>query len=299
MCIRDRYNTASINNRVPWAALEGGVLMEEEIGHSEICKSLINQDPNSFSFGGQIFTDNETFDTCVGGSEGPDQVGEGPCDPTTGVCQNAETQGPAGPQACPTDEAASGALCEFADGYCFRKGTRDVTIDGIKIPAFSANNQCFANRYQNGDLDFDGVSYQPNAWPDGSPGHPTPFEVIGPYDAHGQPYPQIQFETDANGSAFLCDTSTGAGCVVPPTDANFYPFWSISRHGHAPFSSPGRTSGWQATSCAWDFGNVSPQTIKDFGKDAQYGSPDLSWYGGTSISAPMPNPEFSGRCGGT
>ena len=292
------YNTASINNRVPWAALEGGVLMEEEIGHSEICKSLINQDPNSFSLGGQIFTDNETFDTCVGGSEGPDQVGEGPCDPTTGVCQNAETQGPTGPQACPTDEAASGALCEFADGYCFRKGTRDVTIDGIKIPAFSANNQCFANRYQNGDLDFDGVSYQPNAWPDGSPGHPTPFEVIGPYDAHGQPYPQVQFETDANGSAFLCDPSTGAGCVVPPTDANFYPFWSISRHGHAPFSSPGHTSGWQATSCAWDFGNVSPQTIKDFGKDAQYGSPDLSWYGGTSISAPMPNPEFSGRCGG-
>jgi hypothetical protein len=38
-----------------------------------------------------------------------------------------------------------------------------------------------------------------------------------------------------------------------------------------------------------------PQTIKDFGKDAQYGSPDLNWFGGTSISAPMPNPEFSGH----
>jgi hypothetical protein len=292
------YNTASINNRIPWAALEGGVLMEEEIGHSEICKSLINRDPPSFSEGGQSFTDDETFDTCVGGSEGPDQVGEGPCDPTTGVCQNAETQGPNGPQACPTDESASGALCEFADGYCFRKGIRYVTIDDVTIPAFSANNQCFADRYQNGDLDFDGVSYQPNAWPDGSPGHPTPFQVIGPHDAHGRHYPQIQFETDINGSAFLCDTSTGAGCVVPPTDANFYPFWSISPHGLAPFNSPDQTSGWQATSCAWDFGNVSPQTIKDFGKDAQYGSPDLSRYGGTSISAPMPNPEFSGRCGG-
>jgi hypothetical protein len=292
------YNTASINNRVPWAALEGGVLMEEEIGHSEICKSLINRDPVSFSEGGQTFTDNEVFDTCVGGSEGRGQVGEGPCDPTTGVCQNAETQGPTGPQACPTDESDSGALCEFADGYCFQKGIRYVTIDDVKIPAFSANNQCFADRYQNGDLDFDGVSYQPNAWPDGSPGHPTPFQVIGPYDAHGRQYPQIQFETDINGSAFLCDTSTGAGCVVPPTDANFYPFWSLSPHGLGSFSSPGQTSGWQATSCAWDFGNVSPQTIKDFGKDAQYGSPDLSWYGGTSISAPMPNPEFSGRCGG-
>ena len=49
--------------------------------------------------------------------------------------------------------------------------------------------------------------------------------------------------------------------------------------------------------CLWAFGNVSPQTIKDFGGDAQYGSPDLSWYGGTSVSAPMPNPEFSGQCG--
>ena len=39
------YNTAEQQNQVPWAALEGGVLMEQEIGHSEICKSLTNQDP--------------------------------------------------------------------------------------------------------------------------------------------------------------------------------------------------------------------------------------------------------------
>ncbi len=295
------YNTASIGNRVPWAALEGGVLMEQEIGHSEICKSLINQDPTSFSYAnGQSFTDDQTFDTCVGGSEGPGQVGEGPCNPTTYICQNAETQGPNGPQPCPTDNPLSGALCEFADGWCFPAGTRFVSIDGVPTSEFSADNQCFANRYQNGDLDFDGVSYQPNAWPDGSPGHPTPFEYMGPFDGHGQPYPQVQFETDINGSAFLCDTSTGAGCIVPPTDANFYPFWSISPYSLAAFKSPGYTSAWQGqvTSCAWNFGNVLPQTIEDFGKDAQYGSPDLSWYGGTSISAPMPNPEFSRGCGG-
>ena len=111
---------------------------------------------------------------------------------------------------------------------------------------------------------------------------------------------RVQFETDINGSAFLCDTSTGAGCIVPPTDANFYPFWSISPYSLAAFKSPGYTSAWQGqvTSCASNFGNVLPQTIEDFGKDAQYGSPDLSWYGGTSISAPMPNPEFSRGCGG-
>jgi hypothetical protein len=291
------YNTASIGNRVPWAALEGGVLMEEEIGHSEICKSVINRDPTYLSYaGGQSFTDTQTYDTCVGGSEGAGQVGEGPCDPATGICQNAETQGIGGPQPCPTDNAASGVLCEFADGWCFAEGVRYVTINGVETPEFSVDNQCFANRYQNGDLDFDGVSYQPNAWPDGSPGHPTYFEVIGPFDGHGQPYPQVQFETDINGSAFLCDTATGAGCVVPPTDANFYPFWSLAPYSFAEFGSLEAPSDRRGKLCSWNFGNVSAQTIRDFGRDAQYGSPDLSWYGGTSISAPRRNPEFIGRC---
>ena len=39
-----------------------------------------------------------------------------------------------------------------------------------------------------------------------------------------------------------------------------------------------------------------PQTRENFGGDAQYGTPDLSWYGGTLISAPRTNPEFSGAC---
>jgi hypothetical protein len=281
------YNTASVQNRVPWAALEGGVLMEQEIGHSEACSSLINQDPYSVSYpNGQSYTDQHTYDTCVGGSEGPGQVGEGPCNPDTDICQNAETQGPDGPQACPTDNADSGVLCEYADGFCFPKGTRTVQINGVATSETSALNECFADRYQNGDLDFDGISYQSYTWPDGGPNHPTPFEYIGPFDAQGRPYPQVQFETDINGSAYLCNTSTGAGCVVPPTDANFYPFWSLSP------SSPGS----QLSGCVWNFGNVLPQTTEDFGKDAEYGSPDLSWYGGTSISATMRNPEFSGRC---
>ena len=39
------YSTAKQQNQVPWAAPEGGVLMEQEIGHSEVCNSLTNQDP--------------------------------------------------------------------------------------------------------------------------------------------------------------------------------------------------------------------------------------------------------------
>jgi hypothetical protein len=144
------YNTASINNRVPWAALEGGVLMEQEVGHSEVCNSLKYQDPFSASYpGGQSFADSYTYDTCVGGSEGP-------------------------------------------------------------------------------------------------------------------------------------------GCVVPPTSADFYPFWSLSRS----FSALGSFT----TGCVWNFGNNLPTTIANLGGDAQYGVPDLSWYGGTNISPVMHKPQFSGEC---
>ena len=42
------YSTAKQQNQVPWAALEGGVLMQQEIGHSEVCNSVKNQDPFTF-----------------------------------------------------------------------------------------------------------------------------------------------------------------------------------------------------------------------------------------------------------
>jgi hypothetical protein len=48
------YSTAKQQNQVPWAALEGGVLMQQEIGHSEVCSSLTNKDPFAFSQGGQV-----------------------------------------------------------------------------------------------------------------------------------------------------------------------------------------------------------------------------------------------------
>jgi hypothetical protein len=286
------YNTAAINNRVPWAALEGGVLMEQEVGHSEVCNYLKYQDPFSEKFAnGQSYTDERSYDTCMGGSEGPHAVGEGPCNPKTGICKHAETQGPNGePQACPTDNAATGAHCEFADALCFPKGPRTVIVNGVATRAWSDANQCSADRYQNGDLDFDGLSYQPYAWPNGRPNRPTAFQYVGPFTARGHTYPRIQFETDIGGSEFLCDTATGKGCVVPPTDAAFYPFWSIGK----PFGKMRSRS--RVGLCVWNFGNVIPTTIKTFGKDAQYGSPDLSWYGGTNISAPRANPEFSGRC---
>jgi hypothetical protein len=285
------YSTAKQQNQVPWAALEGGVLMQQEIGHSEVCNSLANKDPFSDSFpGGQSYSDPNVFDTCVGGSEGPGKTGEGPCNPDTGICQNVSTEGPNGPVACPTNDSNSGANCEFADGNCFQKGTRPVTINGVAATESSAANQCFDNRYQNGDLDFDGLSYQGSAWPNGTAAHPTAFEYVGPFQAGGRPYPHIQFETNVGASEILCDTATGTGCTVPPQGSKFYPFWSLSLQP-APLGS-------HQTVCEWNFGNVLPRTFKTFGKDAQYGSPDLAIFGGTSISPVQANPQFTGACNG-
>jgi uncharacterized membrane protein len=281
------YSTAKQQNQVPWAALEGGVLMQQEIGHSEVCNSVKNQDPFTF---GTSYSDPNVFDTCVGGSEGPGQTGEGPCDPNTGICQNPSTEGPNGPVACPTNDFTSGANCEFADGNCFQKGTRPVTIDGVPATESSDANQCFDNRYQNGDLDFDGLSYQASAWPNGTRNHPTAFEYAGPFQASGKQYPQIQFETNVGASEILCDTATGAGCTVPPQGSKFYPFWSLSPLFPA--------LGSHLTACVWNFGNVLPHTSNTFGKDAQYGTPNVARFAGTSTSPVQANPEFGKACAG-
>ena len=282
------YNTAAQQNQVPWTALEAGVLMQQEIGHAESCNSVASQDPFSESFAnGQSFTDTSTFDTCNGGNEGPTAVGEGPCDATTGVCQNPTTEGPSGPVACPNNNFLDGSACEYADGFCFAQGTRTVQVNGVNTTASSRNNECLANRYQNGDLDFDGTSYLTAAWPDGSANHPTPWDYAGPFDKHGKPYPQLQFESNVGASEALCNIATGAGCAEPAIGSQFYPYWSLS----SAVKLPGNRS-----LCVWNFGNTIPSTVQTFGKDAEYGVPDIARFGGTSASPVLANPEFAGSC---
>ncbi|MGO9503832.1 MAG: hypothetical protein ACLPUO_20200 [Streptosporangiaceae bacterium] len=287
------YNTARQQNIVPWAALEGGVLMEQETGHSEVCGSLANRDPYDLSYpGGQSFTDKSVYDTCTGGgSEGRHARGEGPCNAKTGICVNPTTQGTTGPIACPSKSIASGQLCEYADGICIPKGNRTVVINGAKVKENSPVNICQADRFQNGDLDFDGVPYQKNTWPNGSSNHPTSIRYVGPFGPKGQTYPQIQFETDIAGSEFLCNVLTGNNCDAPPLSAKFYPFWTLTN------KQPIASGLFPPKSCVWNFGNtIARVTMQDFGKDAQYGTPDLSFYGGTLISKVMPNPQFTGNC---
>jgi hypothetical protein len=286
------YNTAAQQHEVPWAALEGGVLMQQEIGHSEICHSVTHQLPfSSVDANGESFVDRAAFQTCNGGSEGPGNTGEGPCNPKTGICQNASTEGTTGPIACPTKNSASGQNCEFSDYICHPKGNHRTIVNGVAKLENEPVAMCLDNGFQNGDLDFDGASYQQHTWPDGTTNHPTPFRYVGPFGPDGHPYPQVQFETNVPASEFLCNTSNGHNCDVKPLGSKFYPFWSLNNSQ--------RTAGAPTPSgtCVWNFGHaIAGLTTKTFGGDAEYGSPDLAFFGGTSISPVMKNPEFSNGC---
>lgn len=275
------FSSAQQQNQVPWAALEGGVLMQDELGHFEACSSVSSRLPVSATFAnGQSFSDPNVYQVCNGGAEG-NGSGEGPCDPATGLCQNATTETGA---ACPTNDSASGVNCEFSGANCMIAGPRITTVNGKAVVDRWPIAGCQENVFQNGDLDFDGSSYQAD-WPDGTRGHPTSFEYLGPFTGGGHTYPSVQFETNVGASEILCNTQTGAGCTTPPQGAAFYPFWSLGR------SSLG------SGICTWNFGNViKHRTVRDFGKTAQYGTPDLARFGGTSTSPVLPNPQLRTRC---
>ncbi len=131
------------------------------------------------------------------------------------------------------------------------------------------------------DLDFDGTSYVPD-WPDGTNNTPTPVQLTsGPMSAtsgsssYSNTYPSLQFETDLLASESTC-TPTGAGCTVPPPGANFYPFYAQT--GQSP-------------NCTITFGNdIRGKTINDFGRTAQYGTPNLPWFFGTASGGLRSNP---------
>jgi hypothetical protein len=284
------YDTAKAQNQVPWAALQGGVLMQQETGHSEVCSSLANRAPLT-AFG---VTDPNVFQNCVNGSEGKKDKGEGPCN-AKGICKGATTEGTTGPIACPSNNLNSGQLCEYSDGSCMPQGTRRVTLNGKAGREHSPVNFCQAGRTQNGDLDFDGVPYQKNKWPDGSRNNPTSFRYAGPFLASGAPYPTTQFETPVGGSEFLCNIFDGLNCTTPPLGSKFYPYWTLTNKAASGqgignvFKGKGQ--------CIWNFGQDIPGvTTNDFGKAAQYGAPAVAVFGGTLISNPVKNPEVTGKC---
>jgi hypothetical protein len=149
----------------------------------------------------------------------------------------------------PGAQDSSGLDEDDANNFCV-PGT-DSTVVHI--------NGCFSS-----DLDWDGQSYR-NDWPGTNPNpaldrklHSTPVLFTSPLTDHGtKNYSTIAFETDlprleaSQDNAPLCDRSTGAHCVNPPTGAQFYPFFTTTNaHG----------------TCTWqEGGNFIPGTIRHFG----------------------------------
>jgi len=304
------YDTAQQSHMLPWSVLEGGVLAEQEIGHMETCDSLQNPTPVVTHYGNnEFFIDNTTSQTCVGGIPesigGQSNVGEGPCGSFSlfSSCANPETEGGL---PCPGQNVGQGVAnsCEGSDATCIPAGTRSVTNLVFNPPNpptvtnvnySQAVNECQANQAQNGDLDFDGNSYLSD-WPDGTANHPTSMRYFGPFDANGNPYPQVQFETDLAGSENNCEIGSPnpQGCTVPPIGpgghATFYPYWTLTGlQGLSGFQEP-------PGSCTWNFGNtIAGITTNDLGKNQEYGSGTATTRG-DFISGIQSNPEFAGTC---
>lgn len=126
------------------------------------------------------------------------------------------------------------------------------------------------------DTDFSGVPYQ-LVWPGTNPNprvdqalHSTPISFRSPLfrNTWGEAanYSRVAFETDlpriedpSLGGGGTCNRSTGAGCINPPENANFYPIFT--------------TQGSNA--CRWSLGGrYIPGTTNSFGGNTttEYGS---------------------------
>ena len=141
------------------------------------------------------------------------------------------------------------------------------------------------------DVDFDGTSYQLD-WPGTSYSAPSPVKIgsvtgqgVGPmskgddFDDYDRPYPILQFTATVSDSEASC-MPNGVGCVIPPVGAEFYPYYSLV--------SGDPDGGGQA--CTLLFGGFSGRGVNDFGRDRQYGSPNLPWFFGENNSGPQANP---------
>ncbi|MBV9101388.1 MAG: IPT/TIG domain-containing protein [Candidatus Dormibacteraeota bacterium] len=277
------YNTAAQGNLVPWSALEFGVLTSFETGHFEPCNSTANNLPYTatFSPSPDTFADNGTNQTCSGTFETQAGGGGG-----TEFCDTSVNPPSCGGNTEGNTACGGAQHCESSDYPCFNAGSRTVTVNGVNQSWSWPVDGCLANVFQNGDLDFDGSSYIAD-WPDGGATHPTTAMILGPFDANGATYPQLQFETNVPGSEQSCDFSNGNGCNVPPGTAAFYPYWSIENSAAFP--------GSQANgACIWNFGNdaITGMTGWDFGKDNQYTNIS-TFFPGTRISPIMNNPATS------
>ena len=170
------------------------------------------------------------------------------------------------------------------------------------------------------DVDFDGVPYRNNVWPGSFRNHfldalfhaaPVIFSspLLKDRWGHKQNFSRVAFESDmpriegftnppcqrhlANPS----DPDPGAGCVNPPTGADFYPIFT-TRHPQDEHNSQGQNSQGengqgeddQGEKCQWQEGDrFLPGTVNDFGGSSktEYGPILANFY-----PAPNGKPQY-------
>jgi hypothetical protein len=140
---------------------------------------------------------------------------------------------------------------EDNDAPCFKEGDTHGRLNAD--PNLVTGCTGFGS---SGDLDYDGTSYWAN-WPSSTTPNKWPSALtITPPVTGGAGYSRMQFLTDNPASNIKCNTQTGAGCVVPPTQApgKFYPYWTLAKVKGA---------------CVWEFGQMT--NGKTFGGVKQYG----------------------------
>ena len=215
-----RRDTAHLPRRVQhrqpaepgaWAALEGGVLMQQEIGHFEACNSVTNAPPDQP--GRRHLHRPERIPDLHGRFGGQERRRRGPVRSQHRHLPELHDRGHDGPVACPTDNAGSGALCEFSDGECFPAGEPGRNDNGVATKEHRRSPGAWTISSRTVTWTSTEPATRPAPGPNGSANHPTAFRYIGPFTGSGKPYPQIQFETDAPASESLCNTTTGTDCV--------------------------------------------------------------------------------------
>ena len=228
------YSTSSPSTRVIWAAHSYNVAYSDEIGHFEYCADPIAD--NALSCGGAPGSGFATSN-----------------DPST-----AETQDM---------------------NYC------------LPVPGLGDPNPTASSRIKVGgclgvldesDIDFDGVPYDPRAWPGGFTNNaaaellaPSPIMFTSPTFGGGRNFGQTAFEVNLpriegdnfGGVTEPCqrhvanpaDPNPGQGCVNPPPQSRFYPFFSTTIINQQ---------------CWWQEGGANlPNTRNRFGGEvAEFGS---------------------------
>ncbi len=207
------------------------------------------------------------------------------------------------------DEIGHWEYCASADpttGLCLSGGDSDnddqVCFNGLDSTRIKVGG-CIGTEF-----DFDGACYQ-NNWPGSNPVavdkklHPKAIlfsspllapSVGGPFQNYSSTASEADLPIIEYNAGFSCDTSSGSGCINPPPNATFYPFFSTMTVanicewalGGSMLSGAGLPFGSDSNAA---FGSIYPLTYADAsGSYVQYNNFQKA-LGSNPCQAPVAN----------